>query len=366
MGTLRQPKFEFTFTQKAKSFKERSKNNIIIFVTEPKQSKDLILELEDIEDVVKNKLSFEDNYKLVEDCFHFEPSPSLVTVYVVKEEPTDISLLLDDIKNTREIAYVIYPTAAETTQKALCNWIKAQAKTNKSFKTIVIGEEDADAMEIVNLDKTQEIEFLDSTRTEKEFKYYIPSLASVLAGSGAIRGTTYTQLSNLKRVKQPNDVNESINKGHLVLINDEGVVRIALGINSKTTLQDDESDELKFLETMETINLLKRDASNIFKIKYVSNGKKNDPDMQQLYITDVNTYFKGLEQEQILDRHFSNYAEIDVEAQRQALIAKGITEAKKWDDTKVKNTVVDKDVFVKAKIKIAESVINLKFNTTMM
>ncbi|SFA70150.1 phage tail sheath C-terminal domain-containing protein [Clostridium frigidicarnis] len=365
MGTLKQPSMEFTFTQKAKTFKQRSTGNIIMFVTESEIEKETILELEEKDDATKLNNIFKQSLQLVEDCFSFEISPNLVTVYVMKEEPKDMVTILNDVKATRERGILIYPQGSEPTQKALVDWTKLQAKTNKPFKCVVVGD-GADIEEVIQLDKTQEIDFLDGTRTDKEFKNYIPSIASVIAGSGATRGMNYVALTNLKRVKEPVDVDESINTGHLVLINDEGTVRIALGINSKVTLKEGEGDDLKFLETTETIHLMKRDVSNVFKNDYIAKGKKNSPDMQQLFITDVNNYFRKLEEENILDGNYTNFADINVGRQREKLIAKGFEEAKKWDDAKVKNNVVDKDVYAKGTIKIAQSVINLEFNNTLV
>lgn len=366
---LKQPQFIFTFTQKAQTFKERSRNNIIMFITEQTLSENKIFELETLEDVDKNKASFTDNLQAVKDCFFFEPTPSLVTIYALKEAPTDVETfktLLDDIKKTREIAYVIYPKATTELQSALVEWAKATESTNKTFKTIVSSATAPDSAVIVNLDPTQTVVYKDIERTETDIKSYIPSLASVLAGSGASRGVTYTKLTNLKRVTEPTDVDASINTGHLVLINDEADVRIALGINSKTTLKDDEREDFKFLEVTETISLMKRDISNMLKEKYISEGIKNFPDNQQLFITDINTYyFPKLEDENILDNSYKNYSVIDIEAQRQALIKAGHEDAKKWDDIKIINNTVGGDVFIQAYIKIGRSIINLKFNANL-
>lgn len=366
--TLKQPQFIFTFTQKAKSFKERSKNNIIMFVVEPTLVSNTTFEFETLEDAEKKQSTFAENMQYIRDCFFFSPAPNLVTVYALKESPTDVSAfetLLDDVKKTREIAYVIYPKASTELQAELVTWAKATESTNKTFKTIVSSATAPDSTVVVNLDPTQTVVYADTTRTETDIKSYIPSLASVLAGSGASRGVTYTKLTNLKRVTEPTDVDTSINAGHLVLINDEADVRIALGINSKTTLEDDEREDIKYLEVTETVNLMKRDISNVFKNNYVGAGKKNNPDTQSLFLTDVNNYFIKLEEENILYTPFQNYAEIDTETQRQAWIDSGVPEASTWDDTQVKNSPFRRDIFIKAQIKISNSVINLKFNTTL-
>lgn len=364
---LKQPQFIFEFTQKAKSFKERSKNNIIMFVVESTLGSNTTFEFETLEDAEKKQSTFTENMQYIRDCFFFEPTPSLVTIYALKEAPTDaeaFKTLLDDVRKTREIAYVIYPKATTELQSALVAWAKATEGTNKSFKAIVSSATPPDSTVIVNLDPSQTVTYADSTRTETDIKSYIPSLASVLAGSGASRGVTYTKLTNLKRVVEPDDVDTSINTGHLVLINDESDVRIVLGINSKTTLKDDEKEDIKSLEDTETVSLMTRDISNVFKNNYVSTGKKNNPDIQELFLTDVNNYFIKLEEENILYTPFQNHAEIDTETQRQAWIDSGVKEAKTWDDTKVKNSPFDRDVFIKAQIKISYSVINLKFKMT--
>ena len=54
-----------------------------------------------------------------------------------------------------------------------------------------------------------------------------------------------------------------------------------------------------------------------------------------LFVAAVNTYFRQLAADEVLNPDFENLAEIDLERQRNALMAAGKLEAADWDDGKI-------------------------------
>ena len=120
---------------------------------------------------------------------------------------------------------------------------------------------------------------------------------------------------------------------------------------------------MKDIIIIESMDLMRDDIYSTFK-KWI--GKyKNKYDNQVLFFTAINAYFKELEKEDILDKEYDNYSEVDVEAQRLAWLGVGKKEVEEWDDEKVKKTAFKKKVFMKANIKILNAVEDFKFTINM-
>ena len=145
-----------------------------------------------------------------------------------------------------------------------------------------------------------------------------------------------------------------------MLINDENVVKIGLGINTLTTFNESNSEDMRYIDIVEAMDLMKDDITNLFKSDYV--GKvKNKLDNQILFISAINTYFNSLAKQDILDPEYKNYADINIEAQRQAWV--GVKpEAESWSDAEIKIKTFKRNVYLKADIKILGAMENLVFD----
>ena len=161
------------------------------------------------------------------------------------------------------------------------------------------------------------------------------------------------------------DIEENRNKalaaGKFILFNDDEVVRIARGINSLTTTDGmTKTEDMKWIDIVETMDLISDDIANVFKETYLGNYK-NNYDNQVLFISAINTYFKELEDDLILDNNYDNKADVDVEAQRLAWTGVGKTEAENWDEQTVKNNTFKRTVYLTGDIKILSAMEDLKF-----
>ena len=116
---------------------------------------------------------------------------------------------------------------------------------------------------IVVLGNTK-VTFKDNTRAEKDGYEFLPTLLGYIASAGTDTGTTYMVMENLKSVLEPANPNQEIQAGKLVLINDENIVKIGLGVNSLTTFTDDKNADFSLIEVIETVDLIK---NNTFKRK---------------------------------------------------------------------------------------------------
>ena len=148
-------------------------------------------------------------------------------------------------------------------------------------------------------------------------------MIGILASCNINRGSTYFICSNLSSVEEPGDDegrSEAIGAGKFILFNDDDVVRVARGINSMTTTDGiTKTEDMKFIDIVEAMDLISDDISKVFKETYIGNYK-NNYDNQVLFISAINTYFKELANDYVLDNNYSNKADVDVEAQRLCLL----------------------------------------------
>ena len=157
------------------------------------------------------------------------------------------------------------------------------------------------------------------------------------------------------------DNDAAVGAGKFILFNDEdGNVRIGQGINSMTTTDGlTRTEDMKFIETVEAMDMIRDDISSVFRTEYLGNYR-NTRDNQMMFISAINySYFRQLEQEVILDPDYDNASMIDVEAQRAAWMASGKSEAADWDDDSGKARPYKRTVYLTANIKILGSMTDL-------
>ena len=151
----------------------------------------------------------------------------------------------------------------------------------------------------------------------------------------------------------------------MVLFNDTDCVRICQGINTLITYDgENATEDMSFIETVECMDMIQDDISDVFKETYLGNYK-NKLDNQILLISAINGYLKELADNNILDPEYENKVSINVEKQRQAWITSGKSEAADWDDSKVKTSTFKRDVFLSGDIKVLGSMTNLKFDISL-
>ncbi len=84
-----------------------------------------------------------------------------------------------------------------------------------------------------------------------------------------------------------------------------------------------------------------------------------------LLIGAINSYFKALANDLLLDPNFNNKAMVDIEQQRLNNIPKYGEEVKAWDDNKVMEMTVGTNVYLTGNIKILNAMEDFKFEIEM-
>lgn len=324
-------------------------------------SSDEIYEYKGFTEVVKENFT-EENYKIIEDVFLTNISKLFVIKISGESSFENIKPLIN-----KEINWIAYIEATEAEQKKLADFVKEENKTRvKRLKAICYKLQNASAndMHVVN--------FVNETVTKAdgtvlEGYKYLGRLLGAMAGCRMDKSVTYTILSDLKQVQEVGNIEQidtSISKGELVLINDDDGVRVARGVNSLQTNDKNHTEDMKYIAIVEAMDLIYEDIINTFKRNYLGNFK-NSYDNQVLLISAINSYFRDLQREEILDPNFDNITFVDIEKQRETWVSNGKIEAESWDDLTIKNNTFRTNVFLQANVKFLNAMEDLTFIVNM-
>ena len=254
-------------------------------------------------------------------------------------------------------------------QQAVVNYIinKNNKSAGKKYIGLVAGATTADSKYIINI-KNPRVHDVD-TDAWVTMPMYLPRVIAVLCNLPMNRSCTYYEFEDIDEVDTDfitteNDIDYWINAGYIVFFKDEDVIKIGRGVNSLTTFTASDTEDMRKIIIVESMNLILEDIYETFKDYYV--GKyKNSYDNQCLFISAVNSYFRQLAREEILDPDYDNVAYVDVEAQREAWLGIGKTEAEDWNEEKVKEMSFKSFVYLAGDIKILDAIEDLHFRITM-
>lgn len=354
------PTLEITFKQLAASLIARSERGIAILITNDATANcPAYMEYKAFTEVDSEKYTTT-NLQYIKDIFGFALNKVAVVNYTGEETLTDALIA---VENNIKTGWITLADAEATDFSTLVTWIKAKETAKQTYKAVVYNAAAPDCKHIVNFVNTM-VTFADA-RAEVTGEKYCPSLIGILASCNITRGCTYFKCSNLLKVAEVVDNNVAVGSGKFILINDVDTVKVALGVNSLTSTDGVTSTEdMKYIDTVEAMDLINDDVASVFKNEYLGNYR-NKYDNQILFISSINSYFKGLQEENILDDEYSNKADIDVESQRQAWIGVGKVEASTWTDQQVRANAFKRTVFLSGDIKILGAMENLKFSISM-
>ena len=350
------PSIEIIFKQLAVTAVKRSQLGIVGLIVNEVGKNWTMKEYKTVIDINPDDYSAE-VLPLVKDTFEYTPNKVLVFNNGAGTLADTLKIVAQERVNWIGLAY----DGSSGDTATLVSWIKSVRKAGKTYKAVVFKATKADNKGIVNL-MNDKVTFVDG-RGEVDGWQYIPSVLGMLAGLPMTRSATSFLCGNLKEVSIFDEIDDVIDKGGFCLYKDEGDIRVARGCTSLEEITQDETEDMKDIIIIESMDLMRDDIYSTFK-KWI--GKyKNKYDNQVLFFTAINAYFKELEREDILDKEYDNYSQVDVEAQRLAWLSVGKKEVEDWDDEKIKKLTFKKKVFMKANIKILNAVEDFKFTINM-
>ena len=281
---------------------------------------------------------------------------------IVVKVPTTTESLSPWLKKLRDLKwnYLTVPGITNDEKTLISAWIKEEReKDHKTFKA-VLPECVADHEGIINLTTGN----IKSTLGGEAFSTaeYCARIAGVLAGLSLARSSTYFVLSDIVSADVPDDPDERIDKGELVIVFDSEKYKIGRGVNSLTTFTAEHGEEFSKIKIMEGVDLYQDDIRSTFEDAYV--GKViNDYDNKQAFVAAIRAYQKSLEGN-VLDRSFDNTAAVDIEQQRLYIEGKGI-DTTDMSDINIAMYNTGSKVFISSNVKFVDAMEDLSLVCNM-
>lgn len=346
------PIIEVEFKTKANTAVARSKNGIVALILCDDTKTDTSYSFETTDDVVKSHWTSK-NLEYISLAFEGEPKKVIVE-RIPSEDGYD-----DALKRlaNKKWNYLAIPTISDEDVKNVSDWIKAQRAKKKTFKA-VLPHSQSNNIGIVDFE-TDGIKMGATTYSTAEFCVCIAGIIAGTSLSESVTGRVLTGVTSIEESLTPDD---DIDNGKLILVNDGESVEIARGVNSLTTIGENQSEDMKSIKIVDAMDLMADDIRTTFKENYT--GKANSIENKELFVVAVNQYFDSLTKEGVLFDGYDNYAEIDVEAQKEYLVSKG-TDVSAMNDTDIKQANTGTYMFIAAHVQMQNAAEDLSFVVNM-
>lgn len=351
------PSFSMIFSGKAGTAIERSARGIVAIVlrdgTEGGKELNIYKKIDEVD--FENWTEQNYNYlKLV-----FAGAPSTVIAVRMAENAEDYTAVLRKLKDLKW-NYLTIPGLVPADTVTVSAWIKQyRDDEKKTFKT-VMAHCRGDHEGIINF--TTENISSTVTGAEHTAAEYCARIAGVLAGLSLARSSTYYVLDDISGADTPDNPDERINDGELVVIFDGKKYKIGRGVNSLVTFTAEKTEDVRFIKIVEGMDLYMDDIRETYEENYV--GKTiNDYDGKQMFVAAIGAYHKGLLGD-VLDQSFDNTVSVDIEAQRTYLESRG-TDTSGMDDIAVAKANTGTKVFVTSNVKFVNAMEDLKMSVNM-
>ncbi len=350
------PSFNFVFQSKGVSAIERSARGIVAVILRD--------DTEGQEQNVYNKIDEIDFTQWTEENYNYlkliyEGAPSRVIAMRIGtsvETYNDILRKLKDLKWN----YLCIPGIQAKDTTTIGAWIKQYRNDEKKTFKAVLPHYAGDHEGIINFTT----EHITSAITGKKHSAaeYCARIAGILAGLPLSRSSTYFVLNDISEAETPDDPNDRINNGELIIVYDGEKFKIGRGVNSLTTFTATKTEDVRKIKIVEGMDLYMDDIRDTFEEYYV--GKViNDYDNKQMFVAAIGAYHKELMGD-VLDRSYDNRVSVDVEAQRTYLESKGM-DTTDLDDTAVAQANTGSKVFISANVKFVDAMEDLDMVVNM-
>ena len=356
------PQIIITFKQLATSFLQRSERGVVVLIVrdDTEGGGGSFFQYGDATQVSAAEFTAA-NQQYIKDALSYGPLRVSVVKIGSSEALADAAAIFTQYEKTGWITFADGKSADWTD---LVSWIKARELERKSWKALCYNTTPPDCMHVVNF-VNETVTFADD-RGAVSGEKYCPALAGLLASCNVARGATNKLCPDLVQVSVPADPDAVVGAGKFLLINDDDEVRVGVDVNSLTTTDGStRTEDMKYIETVEAMDLIRDDIARTFRDEYVGQYR-NSRANQMLFVSAVNYYFDGLSADNILNPDHGNAADIDVAAQRNAWVGSGKSEAADWDDDTVRDTPFKRTLFLAGDVQILGTMGNLEFGITLV
>lgn len=348
------PEISIEFKTLSSTAIKRSERGIVAMILKDDTDEELRYVYTSLDKVDDSKFN-EDSKFYIEQAFK-EDLSKLIIERIADENTIDKAL---QRLSTENFNYLCFPGGENGDNLKIASFIKEQRKNNKVFKAVLPNTQ-GDNEGIINY---------VSTCTDENGKTYPPEkfvsrIASVLASIPFSMSSTYYELKDIVDTNIFDNPNGEIDNGKLILIKDDGVVKIGRGVNSLTTVNKDKQESFKKIRIIEILDMVKDDIYRTMKKEYI--GKiSNTYDNKMNCIGTINSYLKELQNQEILGDG-ENRVDIDLESHKQVLRDRGYSEDKisNMNETELRKVNTGSYFYVKGSITPIDSIedIRILFN----
>lgn len=275
-----------------------------------------------------------------------------VTLIEYKTEMADIKDVIDGLLT--DFDWIM------STDEGIQSDIKTYAIEKKKFAMVYnIQADSINVCSVINPSAVLKND--DDTTTDLTGLELVPIVGGVACGCPYNMSITYKTFDELSSVTQP----ETYKLGQLTLYPEEEGIRLANACNTLQTLNSNLTEDMKSLTIAEGMRRVVTDITKAFRTGY-KGRYKNSYDNQCLFYAAVNYgYIKELEDLGILDPNYDNKIYTDVEAQRNAWLAVGKTEAENWNEDEVCKYTYKNMIFATLDVKFLDAIEGIKLTVEM-
>ena len=348
------PSISIAFKTLATTAIQRSERGTVCLILQDTKATQKWYTFKTIADVETEKWD-KDNIKYINLAMHYGAFKILIRVIQSGE---DTSKVLKDLE-MRKFNWLAYPKASETEDQTVVNWVKQQfgntGVIGKTVKYVSSFADKTDHVAIVELANGGTYKSIYGDFTAQE---YTVAIAGLIAGMPLNRSADNYTMSDLKSVE---DCEPKL--GKFSLYNDEEVVKVNYGVNSKTTFDSTWKKDTRKIKVVEGMCFIVDDIRDTFKNYWL--GKYiNDYDNKMNFCSNITkVYFKEMAPN-VLNGDYDNKVEIDIEAHKKVIIADGL-EVNSMTDLEILQYPTGEDVYLTGDVRFVDTMASLSLTMAM-
>ena len=348
------PSISIAFKTLATTAIQRSERGTVCLILQDTKATQKWYTFKTIADVETEKWD-KDSIKYINLAMHYGAVKILVRVIQSGE---DTSKVLKDLE-MRKFNWLAYPKASETEDQTVVNWVKQQfgntGAIGKTVKYVSSFADKTDHVAIVELANGGTYKSIYGDFTAQE---YTVAIAGLIAGMPLNRSADNYTMSDLKSVE---DYEPKL--GKFSLYNDEEVVKVNYGVNSKTTFDSTWKKDTRKIKVVEGMCFIVDDIRDTFKNYWL--GKYiNDYDNKMNFCSNITkVYFKEMSPN-ILNGDYDNKVEIDIEAHKKVIITDGL-EVNSMTDLEILQYPTGEDVYLTGDVRFVDTMASFSLTMAM-
>ncbi|WP_369711586.1 phage tail sheath protein [Leptotrichia sp. HSP-334] len=348
------PSISIAFKTLATTAIQRSERGTVCLILQDTKATQKWYTFKTIADVETEKWD-KDSIKYINLAMHYGAFKILVRVIQSGE---DTSKVLKDLE-MRKFNWLAYPKASETEDQTVVNWVKQQfGNTGAIGKTVKYVSSFADKTDHVAIVELANGGTYKSIYGDFAAQEYTVAIAGLIAGMPLNRSADNYTMSDLKSVE---DYEPKL--GKFSLYNDEEVVKVNYGVNSKTTFDSTWKKDTRKIKVVEGMCFIVDDIRDTFKNYWL--GKYiNDYDNKMNFCSNITkVYFKEMSPN-VLNGDYDNKVEIDIEAHKKVIIADGL-EVNSMMDLEILQYPTGEDVYLTGDVRFVDTMASLSLTMAM-